>query len=111
MALQPGTLFVTERTQHSNAVFICVNGALSGSYNPTLTASTLTANSAWIGRTAYFFVSGSKSKQELLDVLVLPVVLSDPFRFWFFLALLKEPFNFLNNCVSHAVPRRHELEP
>jgi len=80
-----------------------VTGALSGRYNPTLTAITLTANSAWIGRTGCFLVSVSESKQELLGVLLCLLYYPTLFDLAF-LALLKEPFNFLNNYISHAVP-------
>jgi len=66
-----------------------VTGALSGSYNPTLTAIALTANSAWIGRTGCFLVSVSESKQELLDVLLCLLYYPTLFDFGFFSRFLK----------------------
>lgn len=108
LALQLGNIIVTERAQHSNAVFIYVTGALSGSYNPTLTAITLTANSAWIERTGCFLVSVSESKQELLGVLLCLLYYPTLFDLAF-LALLKEPFNFLD-WPFLCRPRHYQLE-
>ena len=80
-----------------------VIGALFWQLQPHSRRNHSESNSAWIGRTGRFLVSVSESKQELLGVLLCLLYYPTLFDLAF-LALLKEPFNFLNNCVSHAVP-------